>query len=130
MTNEPAAGAIFSIGTQHAGAIYQTAGDQFINHTQGTTSEAPLALLSELRAAVSAAAAGLSAAEQQQAAEALATVENELQGPDVDKRRAAHSLTRVAKILQQAGQLAGAVQALHQLAAWLEPGGSGLLRCL
>jgi hypothetical protein len=130
MTSKSSAGPIFSIGTQNAGAIYQAAGDQFINHTHETTTNTPLDLLSELRATVTAAASGLSAADQRQATEALDTVENELQGTNVDKPRTAHNLARVANILKQAGHLAGSVQALHQLAAWLEPAGAGLMQLL
>ena len=121
--------AVFNIGTQNAGAVYMVGGDQYIEHAEGVLSIEARAL-SELRAAVAAAAPSLSDRDRKRVEESIDVVDTELRRPQPDRARVAERLARVAKILKQAGELATSAAALHQLAGWLGPAGVSLLQAL
>ncbi|HLM86884.1 MAG TPA: hypothetical protein VK272_11920 [Solirubrobacteraceae bacterium] len=130
MTDQSGGGSAFSIGSQQAGAIYQSAGDQIIQQGGGTLSAGVLGAVSEVRSALAAAAPALSPADRERAEESLDAVEAELQRSEPDKTRVANGLAQVAKTLKQAGELATSAEALHQLAAWLGSAGATVLQAL
>ena len=123
-------GATFNIGSQQAGAIYQSGGDQIIQHGEGTLSAGVLGAVSEVRSALASAAPALSLTDRERAGESLDAVEAELREPEPNKARVATGLAHVAKALKQAGGLATSAEALHQLAAWLGPAGLAVLQVL
>ena len=130
MTNPSGGGSAFSIGSQQAGAIYQSAGDQIIQHGEGTLSAGVLGAVSEVRSALTAAAHALPPADRERAETSLDAVEAELHRPEPNKALVARALTQVASALRQAGTLATSAEALHQLAAWLGPAGLAVLQAL
>jgi hypothetical protein len=123
-------GAAFNIGSQQAGAIYQSAGDQFIYDGGGQLSAGVLTALSDLRAVLASASAAMQPSDAAEAQALLATVEHEAKQPGPDKQRIGAALTGIARNLKRAGRLAEAATALHQLAVWLGPAGAALLALL
>jgi hypothetical protein len=121
-------GGTFNIGNQQAGAIFQAAGDQTIHHGEGAMSVEALNAVSELRTLVEAGA--LRSGDKRDALKALDRVETELRDDAPEKSRVADNLQRLARLLDGAGALAGATNALRGLATWLGPLGVGLLRML
>ncbi len=121
-------GGTFNIASQQAGAIFQAAGDQTIHHGEGTMTVDVLGAVSDLRGAVE--ASDLRRGDRRDALRALDEVEAELRRPSPEKERVAGKLHRTAALLKEAGGLAGAANALQQLARWLGPVGVGLLGVL
>ena len=124
--------AAFNIGSQQAGAIYQAAGDQTIHDGGGTLSVDALDAAADLRTAL--AATSMRESSRQQAEEALAAVESELQGPAPDKRAVADGVERVVEALDRAGALARAGEALaaplRSIASFAGVAGAAALRLL
>ncbi|MGO9788796.1 MAG: hypothetical protein ACLP8S_04465 [Solirubrobacteraceae bacterium] len=127
MTDPPPGGSVFNIGSQHAGEIYQAAGDQTIYHAGGLSSVDFAKAMSELRTAVAGAAGQLSEGERRQAEQMLGTVDSELRRSEPSRERIATALGKVATILKRAGRLADTIGAFHQLAAILGPAAVGLI---
>jgi hypothetical protein len=121
-------GGTFNIGSQQAGAIFQSGGDQSIHHGEGTMSIDTLNAVSQLRGAVEAAA--LTSGDRRGAHEALDEVDSELRKDVPEKSSIARHLERMTDLLARAGGLAGATNALQCLAKWLGPAGAGLLGML
>ena len=127
MSSERGGGPAFNIGSQQAGAIYQSAGDQVIHGGAGLLATNVLDALTEIRGAIATAAPALSREQRQEANDLMGSVEFEARRPEPDKRGIARSLRRIAGLLNGAGALAASVEAFHQLAAWLGSAGAGLL---
>jgi Family of unknown function (DUF5955) len=123
-------GPAFSIGSQQAGAIFQSAGDQVIHHGEGTLSAGVLTAMSEIRSALAAVGPALSPGDREQAEDSLDAIEAEMHGPEPNKARIASRLAQVANTLKQAGTLASSAEALRQIAAWLGPAGLAVLHLL
>ncbi len=130
MTDPGGGGGVFNIGSQQAGAIYQSGRDQIVQHGEGTLSACVLGAVSEVRSALAAAAPVLCADDRERANGSIDAVEAELRGPEPDKARIASGLAQVARTLKRAGTLASSAEALHQLAAWLGPAGLAVLQAL
>jgi hypothetical protein len=128
VTERSGGGGTFNIGSQQAGAIYQSAGDQVIHHGGGTLNAGVLNAVADLRSAVE--AANLSAADRETAARSLDAVEEELKKEEPDKGRIAAALEWVTSALTTAGALVTAVQPLTGLAGWLGAAGVGLAKML
>jgi hypothetical protein len=128
VTERRSGGGTFNIGSQQAGAIYQSAGDQVIHHGEGTLNVGVLNAVSDLRSAV--AAADLPPADRARADESLEAVDEELKREEPDKGRIARALEWVAGALNRAGALASSAQALRALGTWLGPAGLTLLQML
>lgn len=119
---------VFNIGSQQAGAIYQSAGDQVIHHGGGTQTIGLLSAVSDLRSAV--ASAQLSDADRVNADRSLDTIEAELKLPEPNRKGIGAALERVAGLLARAGGLSRAADSLHSLAQWLGPAGLAVLGIL
>lgn len=127
MSSKGDGGSTFNIGSQQAGAIYQSAGDQVIYHGGGRLATNVLDALSDIRIALESAAPALPADQRHEADHLMSSVEAEARQPEPDKHRIAGALRRIAAFLNGAGALAGSVDAFHQLAAWLGTVGAGLI---
>jgi hypothetical protein len=123
-------GSVFSIGSQQAGAIYQSGRDQIVQHGEGALSGDVLCAVSQVRSALADAAQALSPADRERTDASLDAVEAELQTPEPNKERVANGLAHVANTLKQAGKLATSAEALHQIATWLGPAGLAVLQAL
>lgn len=125
-------GVAFNIGSQQAGAIYQAAGNQTIEHGDGTLTVAALGAVSDVRGALD--SAGVSGPARREAEEALETVETELEGGAPDKGRIAAGVERAVGILDRAGVLAQAGESLasplRSLASFAGVAGVAALRLL
>lgn len=121
-------GGTFNIGSQQAGAIYQSAGDQVVHHGGGTLNAEVINAVADLRSAV--AAADLSPEDRAGAERSLAVVDDELKKEEPDKGRIASALEWVAEKLKGAGALAAATVALRTVGAWLGPAGAALVAML
>lgn len=121
-------GGTFNIGSQQAGAIYQSGGDQIIHHGGGTLNADVINAVADLRSAV--AAAPLPPEDRLGAEQSLAAVDEELKKEEPDKGRIARALEGVADKLKRAGALAGAARSLHFVGTWLGPAGATLLAML
>lgn len=128
--SDQSGGPVFNIGSQHAGAIYQSAGDQIVHHGGGTLSAGVLSAVSEVRSALTASAPTLSEVDRAHAEDALGAVEDELREPEPDRARVAGRLAQVASALNRAGTLAASADALYELAGWLGPAGQAVLGAL
>jgi hypothetical protein len=128
VTEQSGGGGTFNIGSQQAGAIYQSAGDQVIHHGEGTLHVGVLNAVADLRSAVE--AANLAPADRETAARSLDAVEEELKKEEPDKGRIAGALEWVTGALTTAGALATAIQPLTGLAGWLGAAGVGLVKML
>lgn len=84
-----------------------------------------LAAVTQLRDVVQ--AAPLAPADKRDALQALGEADEELRKQAPEKSLIARNLTRVADVLDRAGGLAAATNALQALAKWLGPVGIGLL---
>lgn len=127
MSSEGHGGSTFNIGSQQAGAIYQSAGDQAIYRGGGQLATNVLDALSDIRIALESATPALSADQRHEADHLMSSVEAEARRPEPDKHRIADALSRIAALLKGAGALAGSAEAFHQVAAWLGPVAAGLL---
>lgn len=123
-------GAGFNIGSQQAGAIYQSMGDQVIHHGGGQLNINALHAVAELRQAVAHAAPALAPGDHREADQLVVGVEAEMRRAEPDKQRIARALGRVARILDSVGALATSIGTFHQLATWLGAAGAGLIAIL
>ena len=122
----------FNIGSQQAGAIYQAAGDQTIEHGGGTLAIGALRAVQELRTALESAA--VPPAEKHEVEHALEGVESELETSEPDRSKIAGALERIIGVLGQAGALASAgeslVSPLRSLASFAGAAGATALGLL
>jgi hypothetical protein len=128
VTEPSGGGGTFNIGSQQAGAIFQSAGDQVVHHGHGTLHAGVINAVADLRSAVH--AANLPAADRERAAASLDAVEEELKREEPDKGRIAAALEWVTGALTTAGALATAIQPLTGLAGWLGAAGVTLAKML
>ena len=124
--------AAFNIGSQQAGAIYQAAGDQTIEHGGGTLALGALRAVGDLRTALE--STQMPDAAKQEATHALQDVEAQLGAPAPDEGEIADGLERIIGTLGQAGALASAGEALvsplRTIASFAGAAGAAALRLL
>jgi len=130
LSGSSSGGSVFNMGSQQAGAIYQSAGDQIISHAGGRLDANVIGAVSDLKLALARAAPQLSSGELREADHLMSTVEDQLRRPEPDKQQVAGALQRILRILKGAGAFAESVDAFHQLAVWLGVAGAGLLQLL
>lgn len=125
----------FNIGSQQAGQINNTGGDQTIYGGQHATISSPadaLVALQVLRAAVD--VAELPRAKKRSAKQHVEEIAEELRRPEPDKRGIAGRLADVTKILLAAGAFVSGgtslAQAVSSLATWLGALGAGVVALL
>ncbi len=116
----------FNIGSQQAGVINQAAGDQTIHHGEGTMSIEPLRAVSELRAIVE--AAGLRPDDRRDALETLDGAETALRDGASETSCVEGNLKRLARVLEETGDLTAATDALRGLGTRLGAAGLGAPR--
>jgi hypothetical protein len=120
-------GSAFNIGSQQAGVIYNSAGDQVVYGGGGQLTLNVFNAVSDLRASVASAAPALSVEQRREAGELLDDVDAEVHRAGPDKGRLAGVLARLVRLLNAAGVAAGSIGALHQLVAWLGPAAASII---
>lgn len=128
----------FNIGNQNAGVVNNVAGDQHIQggqHGVSISRDDAASAASALREILATTDLGnLSVEERADVHEAAAEIDEELSQPHPSAEKVGGRLEHLTKLLSAAGALAGAGGALlaplTNLAQWLGPLGSAILRLL
>jgi hypothetical protein len=125
--DEQGGGAVFNIGNQQAGQIYNAGRDQTIEGNVGTFSAEAVHAIADLRSALD--AVPLTAADRAEAERALDEAHEQAARPEPDKGKVASAVERAVELERGAGEVAAELAGpIKTLATWLGPAGAALLK--